>query len=85
MDVYTIEYRGSVSTPAGFRNVSFLARAEPISDKRVRVIDVLEIDGDYVDARMSRTGANRRRYDGIAAARREAGKIKNLSSCRMIE
>lgn len=85
METITIEYKGSVLTPAGFRGVLFLAKAEKVSAKRARVLDILKIDGGEVVANMSRTGANRQKFFGFGAARREEGKIKNLSACEIIE
>ncbi len=81
MNTITIKYNASVLTAAGFRGVTMLAKAEKISDKRARVIEVFKIDGEAVKANMSRTGANRQKYYGVGAANREQGKIKNLSSC----
>ena len=79
-----IKYSGSVLTPAGFRGVSFEALAEKISDKRVKVIEVLTIDREDVKPNMSRTGAKRQSYWGVGAAERQVGKLKNLSSCEVI-
>jgi len=79
-----IEYRGSVLTPAGFRGVTFTARVKKLSEKRVQVLEILQIEGEDVRTNMSRTGANRQKFYGIGAAAREEGAIKNLSACRVL-
>lgn len=84
METITIKYNGTVLTPAGFRGVEMTARAEKISEKRCVVKEVLEIDGEEVRANMSRTGANRQKFYGIGAAKREQGKTKNLSACAVV-
>jgi len=83
METITIKYNGTVLTPAGFRSVEMTAKAEKISEKRAKVSEVLEIDGEEVTANMSRTSANRQKFYGIGAAAREKGKIKNLSACKV--
>ena len=80
-----VDYNGTVLTPAGFRSVKMTAEVEQISEKRVKVIEVVEINGEQVQANMSRTGANRQKFYGIGVAAREDGKIKNLSACTIIE
>ncbi len=84
METVTIKYNASVLTPAGFRGVTMIATAEKISEKRVKVLEILKIDGEEVKANMSRTGANRQKYYGIGAAAREEGKTKNLSACELL-
>lgn len=79
-----IKYNASVFTPAGFRSVTMTATAEKISDKRVKVLEVTEIDGEKVEANMSRTGAKRQAFYGIGAAAKEQGKTKNLSACQIL-
>ena len=79
-----IKYNSSVLTPAGFRGVTIEAMAEKISEKRAKVLEVITIDGEEVKANMSRTGAKRQSYWGVGAARREEGKVKNLSACEVI-
>lgn len=79
-----VEYNSSVHTQAGFRHVTIQALAERVSDKRVKVLEVLSIDNEAVQNNMSRTGANRQRYYGTGVALREEGKIKNLSACTII-
>lgn len=80
----TVEYNGSVITPAGYRGVTYTAVAEKISEKRCVVMRVIEIDGKPVVANMSRTGAARQKFYGIWEARNQQGKIKNLSSCTIV-
>ena len=84
METITIKYNGTVLTPAGFRSVEMTAKAEKISEKRAKVLEVLEIDGEEVKANMSRTGANRQKFYGIGAAAHEQGKTKNLSTCEVV-
>lgn len=81
MDRITIEYSGSVLAKCGFRSVTFKALAEKISEKRCKVLNIIEIDGEEVKNNMSRTGAKRQQFYGVGAAAREEGKTKNLSSC----
>lgn len=75
----TVKYNASVKTPAGWRHVVFTAEAERISDKRVKIAKVTEIDGEKVSANMSRTGANRQKFNGLYFAGQEAGKTKNIA------
>jgi hypothetical protein len=84
METVTIKYNASVFTQAGFRGVTMTALVEKISEKRVKVLEVLKIDGEEVKANMSRTGANRQRYYGVAVAAKEKGKTKNLSACELL-
>jgi len=79
-----IKYNGSVLTKAGFRSVMFTAKALMISDKRAKIIEVIDINGDGVGY-ASRTGASRQKYNGSAAAEMQKGKIKNLSSCQVVK
>lgn len=81
----TIAYNSSVLVNAGWRHVTITANAERISDKRVKVIEVIEIDGELVSANMSRTGAKRQRYHGTGIAKREVDKAKILSKCNIIK
>ena len=80
-----IEYKSSVMVPAGWRSVYITALAEPISDKRVRVAEVLSIDDEAPGVGMSRTGANRQRFNGITIAGREVGKMKNISALTVVD
>ena len=76
----TIKYNGSVKTQAGFRSVIIEATAEKISEKRVQVVEVLKIDGETPDYRMSRTGAKRQEFNGLFVCKIESGKVKNIST-----
>lgn len=84
MRAIKIKYKGSVLTPAGFRGVNFEAIAEQISPKRAKVLEITSIDGEDIKPNMSRTGANRQKFYGVGAAKREQGKIKNLSTCEIV-
>ena len=79
-----IEYQSSVQTPAGWRSVYILANAEKISEKRCKVIRVIKIDDEEVTQTMSRTGANRQKYNGVYFADQEVGKVKNLSALTVL-
>lgn len=81
----TIYYNSSVRTPAGHRSVTIKAKAEPVSAKMARVVEVIAIDGDAPSYGMSRTGAKRQQYDGRWVARREIGANKRLSACEVTE
>jgi len=54
--------------------------AEKISDKRVKILEITEIDDEPVKRNMSRTGAKRQQYSGTYFADAERGKTKNISS-----
>jgi hypothetical protein len=80
-----INYKTSVHVPAGWRSVDITARARRISPGMAEVFEVLEIDYKKPSDSMSRTGAARQRFDGLAVAEREIGKRKRLSSCFIFE
>lgn len=80
-----IEYKASVNTRSGWKGVYMTAEATRISDKRVEVLEVTHIDDEPVQRWMSRTGANRQRYNGEYFASEEVGKKKNISSLYWIE
>ena len=73
-------YNSSVQTAAGWRSVEILADVEKISDKRVKIVEITHIDDEPVGVNMSRTGANRQKYNGQYFANQEVGKIKNIST-----
>jgi len=75
-----VEYKASVSTGAGWREVYMIANVEKISEKRVKVLDVISIDDEPVSRNMSRTGAKRQQFNGQYFAYQEIGKVKNISS-----
>ena len=77
----TIEYTSAVKTPAGHRSVTIRAKAESITEKMAKVVEVLAIDGEKPARNMSRTGANRQAFSGTWVAEREVGAKKRLSAC----
>ena len=79
-----IEYSAAVLTPAGFRQVAVIAEAERESAGYARVSRVLSIDGEAPAYGMSRTGANRQKYNGIFVAQREIGKRKRISALTIV-
>ena len=81
MQTITIDYNSSVFTPAGWRSVTITAEAEQTSKAMATVSKVLAIDGEEPAYGMSRTGANRQKYNGKGIAEREVGARKRLSSC----
>ena len=74
-----IKYTASVKTPAGWRSELITAKAEQISDKRLRVTDVIDIGGNGATGYASRTGAKRQRYDVGYFASLQVGAIKLLN------
>ena len=76
-----VSYTASAFTPAGWRSVTVTAEAEVLSPKRVRIARVVDVNGDGASGHSSVTGAKRQAYNVGGIAAREAGKIKNLSSC----
>ena len=76
----TIQYNAAVMVDAGWRSVTITATAEKISEKRVKIITVDDIDGDGNTGYGSRTGAKRQQYHIGGIAVREEGKIKNIST-----
>ena len=81
MDVVQANYSASVLTAAGWRNVTITAKIKKTTNKMGEVVDVVAIDDECPARSMSRTGANRQRYNGISIASREVGKKKRLSAC----
>lgn len=76
----TIEYKASVHTPAGHRSVYMKGTARKISAKRVEIVEITHIDDESVQYNMSRTGANRQKFNGVYYAGQEVGKEKNIST-----
>ena len=74
-----IKYTASVKTPAGWRSELITAKAEQISDKRLRVVDVIDIGGNGATGYASRTGAKRQQYNVGYFASQEVGAIKLLN------
>ena len=83
-DTIKINYRTSVFTPAGWRNVAITATAIKISDRVASVLEVLAINGQAPKASMSRTGASRQKFNGCGISRREVGSNKRLSFCTIL-
>jgi hypothetical protein len=79
----TIKYNASVLTPAGWRPETITAAAELISEKRARVVEVLDIGGNGSTGYASRTGAKRQQYSVGYFAKQQIGAIKNLSTCEV--
>lgn len=71
-----IRYYTSVLTSAGWRDEVITARAERITDKRCRVLEVLDVGGNGATGYASRTGAKRQTYFVGGVARREVGNVK---------
>ena len=74
-----IKYNTAVFTPAGWRPEEVTAVAEKLSDKRARVIKVLDVGGNGATGYASRTGAKRQRYDVGYFASLQVGAIKLLN------
>jgi hypothetical protein len=75
-----VEYKASVHTPAGHRAVYMKGTAHKISEKRVVIVEITHIDDESVQYNMSRTGANRQKFNGVYFAGQEVGKTKNIST-----
>jgi hypothetical protein len=80
----TVSYTISVKCDAGWRSESCTAIVEPISDKRCRVVDVIDVGGNGTTGYASRTGANRQKYSVSYFASNEIGKTKNFSSVSIL-
>jgi len=80
-----IEYKASANTPAGFRSVYIRAQAEKISEKRVKVLNVLTIDDQLIGGYQSITGAKRQIFNSDYTAKNEIDKIKIISKLFNIE
>lgn len=83
-ETVTVEYTSSVLTNAGWRSVTVTATAEKLSEKRVEIIEVTDIDGNGCTGYASRTGANRQKYNVKYFADKEAGKTKNISRLKIV-
>jgi hypothetical protein len=79
-----VRYTSSVKVPAGWRSIEITARAEKISAKRAKIIEVLTVDGESHAGYTSRTGANRQKYNAAYIEDREVGKVKNLLGCELV-
>ena len=78
-----LTYTASVLVDAGWRSVEITATAKKTSEKMAVVTEVQAIDGEPPSRGASRTGANRQKYNGVAIAKREVGKLKRLSACNV--
>ena len=79
-----LRYKTAVKTPAGFRQVMVTAEAEPLSDKRAKVLRLVDCDGEGSSGWASRTGAKRQQYSIDYLSRHVVGQIKNRSACEEI-
>ena len=80
-----LSYYIGVLVPAGWRQVSVLARTEKISPGMAKVLEVLTIDGGAPGYGQSRTGAKRQEFNGHYWARNEIGKKKRISACTVCD
>ena len=85
MDTIKIQYTASVLVNAGWRSLEITAIAEKISEKRCKVTEVIDVDGEGVAGYASRTGANRQKYNVGSIAQREIGSVKIISKLTVIE
>ncbi len=79
-----IKYNTSVFTPAGWRSEVVTAQAEPITDKRLRVVEVIDIGGNGCTGYGSRTGAKRQQYNVGYFAAQQIGAVKLASKVEVI-
>lgn len=84
MDQIKIIYNSSVFVNAGWRSIQVTAIAEKISEKRAKVLEVIDVDGNGNSGYASRTGANRQKYSVASVAKRELDNIKILSKCKTV-
>lgn len=80
-----IQYKASVMVAAGWRSVTIEALAHRVGLRMAKVASVEAIDGEAPTGYLSRTGANRQKYNAAGIARREVNKNKVLSSCSIIQ
>ena len=71
-----IKYTSSVKTPAGWRPELITARAEAITPKRLRVVEIIDIGGNGATGYASRTGAKRQQYNVGYFASQQIGAVK---------
>ena len=79
-----IKYDSSVKTAAGWRNVTVTAEADKISEKRLIVQKVVDIDGNGSSGYASRTGAKRQEYSGGYFAKQQIGAVKLTSKVEVL-
>ena len=85
MNTIKIQYTASVLVQAGWRSLEITAIAEKISEKRCKVVQVIDVDGEGLTGYASRTGANRQKYNVGYIANREIGSVKIISKLTVIE
>jgi hypothetical protein len=78
-----IKYDSAVKTNAGWRSVTITAKADKISEKRVTITEIVDIDGNGASGYASRTGAKRQQYNVGYFAKQQVGLTKNLSACEV--
>jgi|GEM_PF-2301376 len=79
-----ITYNSSVLVNAGWRSVVISAIAElSKSGKMAKVLKVTAIDGEKPRGTFSRTGSKRQTYNSEGVAKREVGKNKRISACKV--
>jgi hypothetical protein len=79
-----IKYNSSVKTNAGWRGVTITAQAEKISEKRLIVQKVVDIDGNGSSGYASRTGAKRQEYSLGYFAKQQIGAVKLTSKVEVL-
>ena len=84
MNTVTATYNSSVKVQAGWRSIKITALLEKVSEKRAKVVKVIDVDGDGDHGYTSRTGAKRQQYSINYVAQRELDSIKILSKCLSI-
>ncbi len=80
-----VQYYASVLTSAGWRPELITARAESITEKRCKVVSVIDIGGNGATGYASRTGAKRQTYCLHRVAAREVGAVKLVSKLHAVE
>ena len=80
-----IRYTSSVKTAAGWRSELITARAEKLTDKRLQVVEVIDIGGNGATGYASRTGAKRQQYDVGYFASQQIGAVKLLNFVKVLE
>ena len=85
METIKIEYSIGVKTICGWRKEYVTAIAEKLSEKRCKITSVEDIGGNGNVGYASRTGAKRQTYNVGFFARSEVGKVKNISSVKILE
>lgn len=79
-----VKYAAGVLTAAGWRQVEVTALADKVSDKMIKIIKVLDVDGHGTTGHASRTGAKRQTFSVYFLAKSQEGKRKRFSSVELI-